>query len=232
MKNSDLRMNQAMKLKLLILPLSVLIACNNHQKETNIVDEPDQIMPLDSNDKRASGSVSHKENVGSSCDFDKFIADIKTPKLAKDIYLENDWNLSRDGEILALLDSLTAKNVASRPFYFKVVTKTYKKADGYFAEGLGLTGKEYVENNTKEFISNFDNKSCFTDSDLETWTQIVSLEFGLIEESEFNMKIIEDYTSKLELNCKDCSVTQKETINKFGTMLQNHWSQYLRNKDK
>lgn len=41
-------------------------------------------------------------------------------------------------------------------------TKTHKKSDGYFSEGLGLAGKEYVENNTKEFISNFDNKDmCF-----------------------------------------------------------------------
>jgi hypothetical protein len=99
---------------------------------------------IDSNEINDVGGQPYKEF--HNCNFDEFIADKKTPKLAKDIYLDNDWNLRNDNEALALLDSLTAKNNQSRPFYFKVVTKTYLKSDGYFSEGLGLAGKEYVEN--------------------------------------------------------------------------------------
>jgi len=165
------------------------------------------------------------------CQCDKFINDVKTPKLAKDIYLDNDWNLSNDNEALALLDSLTAKNKASRPFYFKVVTKTYKKSDGYFSEGLGLTGKEYVENNTKEFIANFDNKNCFTDNDLTTWAKIVILEFSISGEGEYDKPIIDEYIKKLKSNCNDCSPTQKENINKFGLTLKKEWKEFLKHID-
>jgi len=167
-----------------------------------------------------------------NCNFDNFIADKKTPKFAKDIYLDNDWNLSNDNKALALLDSLTAKNKTSRPFYFKVVTKTYKKSDGYFSEGLGLAGKEYVENNTKEFISNFDNKDCFTDNDLTTWAKIVILEFSISREGEYDKPIIDDYIKKLKSNCKECSPTQKENISKFGLTLKNEWKEFLKNIDK
>ena len=176
--------------------------------------------------KKANGenSISIKLN----CKIDQFLNGSNVPKLAKDIYLDNDWNLSNDNEALALLDSLTAKNKTSRPFYFKVVTKTYKKSDGYFSEGLGLAGKEYVENNTKEFIANFDDKTCFTDNDLTTWANIVILEFSISGEGEYDKPIIDDYIKKLKLNCKDCLPTQKENINRFSLTLKNEWKEFLK----
>src|SRR5699024_1246547 len=139
-----------MKRTTIIIALFALTACNN-QTDKSVVDEKTKTVHvdslyIDSNEINGAGGQSYKEF--HNCNFDNFIADKKTPKLAKDIYLDNDWNLSNDNKALALLDSLTAKNKTSRPFYFKVVTKSYKKSDGYFSEGLGLAGKEYVENNT------------------------------------------------------------------------------------
>ncbi|MFM7859279.1 MAG: hypothetical protein ACKO96_47005, partial [Flammeovirgaceae bacterium] len=133
-----------MKWTTIILLLFGLIACNN-RTDKNVFDEKDKTvhvdsLNIDSNEVNGAGGQPYKEF--HKCNFDNFIADKRTPKLAKDIYLDNDWNLSNDIEALALLDSLTAKNKTSRPFYFKVVTKTYKKSDGYFSEGLGLAGKE------------------------------------------------------------------------------------------
>jgi hypothetical protein len=61
--------------------------------------------------------------------------------------------------------------------------------------------KEYVENNTKEFIANFDDKTCFTDNDLTTWANIVILEFSISAEGEYDKPIIDDYIKKLKLNC-------------------------------
>ena len=63
---------------------------------------------IDSNE--INGTIEQPYREFHNCNFDDFIADNKTPKLAKDIYLDNDWNLSNDSEALALLDSLTAKN--------------------------------------------------------------------------------------------------------------------------
>jgi len=222
-----------MKWTTIILILFGLTACNN-RTDKSVVDEKAKTVHIDSfyidsNEINGAGGQPYKEF--HDCNFDNFITNKKTPKLAKDIYLDNDWNLSNDIEALALLDSLTAKNKTSRPFYFKVVTKTYKKSDGYFAEGLGLAGKEYVENNTKEFISNFDNKACFTDNDLTTWAKIVILEFSIGGEGEYDKPIIDDYIKKLKSNCKECSPTQKENINKFGLILKNEWKDFLKHKD-
>lgn len=222
-----------MKSTILIISLFGLIACNN-QTDKNMVDEKAKTVHVDSlydYSNEINGAGRKPFNEFKNCNFDKFIADKNTPNLAKDIYLDNDWNLSSDNDALALLDSLTAKNKTSRPFYFKVVTKTYKKSGGYFSEGLGLAGKDYVENNTKEFITNFDNKDCFSDNDLTTWAKIVILEFSISEEGKYDKPLIDDYTKKLKLNCKDCSPTQKDNINKFGLALKKEWMEFLKNID-
>ena len=217
-----------MRWRTIIISLIGLTACNN-RTDKNVVNEKANTIHIDSIyiDSTEIGGDYNKEY--RNCNF---IADKKTPKFAKDIYLDNDWNLSNDNQALPLLDSLTAKNKMSRPFYFKVVTKTYKKSDGYFSEGLGLAGKEYVENNTKEFISNFDNKDCFTDNDLTTWAKIIILEFSISREGEYDKPIIDDYIKKLKSNCKECSPTQKENISKFVLTLKNEWKEFLKNIDK
>ena len=203
-----------MKLTTIIIALFALTACNNRTDKSGVDKKTKTVqvdsLYIDSNEIKGAGEQPYKEF--HNCNFDNFIANKRTPNLAKDIYLDNEWNLSNDTEALALLDSLTAKNKSSRPFYFKVVTKTYKKSDGYFSEGLGLAGKEYVENNTIEFISNFDNKNCFTDDDLKTWADIVILEFSISGEGEYDKPIIDDYIKKLKSNCKDCSPTQRKTL--------------------
>ncbi len=222
-----------MKWTTIIIALFGLTTCNN-RTDKNVVDEKvktihDDSLYIYSNEINSADGKPYKEF--HNCNFDNFIADKKTPKLAKDIYLDKEWNLSNDNEALALLDSLTAKNKPSRPFYFKVVTKTYKKSDGYFSEGLGLAGKEYVENNTKEFISNFDNKDCFSDNDLTTWTHILILEFSISGEGEYDKPIIDAYIKKLKSNCNDCSPTQKENINKFSLTLKKEWKEFLKHID-
>ncbi|MES2779747.1 MAG: hypothetical protein V4651_07580 [Bacteroidota bacterium] len=217
-----------------IILLIGLTACNIRTDKT-VPEEKFQTVHVD------SFHVDNKEIIGAggqpykklfNCNFDRFIADKKTPKLAKNIYLGNKWNLRNDNTALALLDSLTAKNKQSRPFYFKVVTLMYKKSDGYFSEALGLAGKEYIENNTKEFIANFDYKNCFTNKDLTTWADIVILEFSLSGQGEYNKSIIDSYIKKLKSNCKECSPTQKENIHKFGLTLQNEWRKFMKNTAK
>ncbi len=224
-----------MKQIIIFITLFGVFACSNQTSEVANEDKQnkkDSLVHIDTFyfDENEVNSYEYKQYY--NYDFDKFINDPKTPKLAKDIYLDKDWDLRNERESLALLDSLTAKDQYSRPFYFKVVTKTKKKSDGYFSEGLGLAGKEYVENNTKEFVSYFDNKDCFTDKDLATWAEIIMLEFSIIGEDGNNKPIVDNYIKKLKVNCKDCSITQKETINKFGLKLKNEWNNYLKNIDK
>lgn len=220
-----------MKQTILIIALFALNACNSGT-DKNLVNENAEKVNADSlhvDNHQVNTSDTQPDKEFHSCNFENFIADKKTPKLAKEIYLDNEWDLNNDTEALALLDSLTSKNKSSRPFYFKVVTKSYKKSDGYFSEGLGLVGKEYVENNTQEFIANFDNKDCFTANDLTTWAKIAMLEFSM--DGEGDNKIIDDYIKKLKSNCINCSPAQQENLNKFALALKKEWKEFFKNTD-
>ena len=222
-----------MKLTVIIILTFGLLSCNNSADKKTVDNEiaKDSLVNIDTFyiDQNEVNSNEYKEF--HQCDFDKFLNDPKTPKLAKDIYLDKEWNLRNDTEALALLDSLTAKDKTSRPFYFKVVTKSEKKSDGYYSEGLGYAGYNYVLNNIKEFASYFDNKQCHTDNDLATWADIVIMEFGISGEGSYDKPIVDNYIKKLKSNCKDCSTAQKETINKFGLTLKDKWNEFLKHID-
>lgn len=157
------------------------------------------------------------------CNFGEFIKNPKTPKLAKDIYLNKEWNLENDIESLALLDSLDSKDAKSRLFYFKIITIISKKSDGYFSEAMGLAGKEFTKNYTEEFLINFDNKDCFSENDLENWTKIVSNEFKIIEDKEQQKEAVSTYISELKENCKDCSEIRLEIMSKFIHLLNENF---------
>ena len=220
---------------MIIAALLAVTDCFDKTDQHVVVEEKNKSVQADSlytNSNKVNDTIEHSDTVLYNCSFDNFIADKKTPKLAKYIYLDKEWTLSNDTEALALLDSLTAKNKNARSFYCKVITKTYKKSDGYFSEGLGHAGKEYVENNTIEFISNFDNKECFTGDDLKTWADIVLLEFTISSEEEDGKKLIDQYIKKLKSNCKGCSPVQQENINQFGLALENKWKDYFKNINK
>ena len=222
-----------MKFTVTIILTFGLLSCNNSADKKTVDNETakDSLVHIDTFyiDQNEANSNEYKEF--NQCDFDKFLNNPKTPKLAKDIYLDKKWDLNNDTEALALLDSLTAKDKSARPFYFKIVTKTKKKSDGYFSEGLGLAGYEFIENHTQEFSSYFDNKLCHTDNDLATWADIVIMEFSISGEGSYDKPIVDDYIKKLKSNCKDCSTTQKETINKFGLTLKEKWNEFLKDID-
>ena len=164
------------------------------------------------------------------CNYDKYFKDPKTSKLAKAIFENKDWSLN-DDNVLSFLDSLTANDIESRPFYFRIVTNSYKKADGYYSEGLGNAGKEYVENNTKEFLSYFDNKNCFEINDLQIWVGIVMLEFSLLAENMNDQNLMDNYIKALYKNCTGCSSNEKDILTKFSHDLQMEWEKYFNKMD-
>lgn len=163
------------------------------------------------------------------CNYDKFLKDPSTPAIAKELY-NNTYKLQSD-DPLSLLEYLESEEDDKRTFYFRVITNMKKIADGAVAEGLGGTGKEYIEKNTKEFASYFDEKNCFTDQDLSTWADIVMLEFSLLAENEFDKALVEDYNKQLLQNCKDCSASQQATLAKFTKLLESNWNAYLKSID-
>lgn len=215
----------------IIILLFGMFACEN-QVDKNVVDGKVKTKHKDSVAIESKERSGQPPNEFQNCNFDIFINDEKTPKLARKIWLNKNWNLSNENEALALLDSLDAKNKISRSFYFKVVTMTYEKSDGYFSEGLGHKGKEYVENNTEEFAANFESKDCFTERDLDIWAKIVLLEFHVIQENVETTKeehLIYAYCRKLIAKSEQFSFRKKNTIVRFTKKLKYEWSEFLKN---
>lgn len=218
-----------MKISVIIILTFGLLSCHHSIDKKSLKNEAAKDILIHNDENEINGGSEFKDIY--DCDFDIFVNDPKTPKLAKDIYLDKEWNLNNDNEVLALLDSLTSQNKKSKPFYFKVVTKSEKKSDGYYSEGLGYAGYNFVLNYAQEFASFFDNKKCHTEKDLATWVDIVSLEINMNSEGDDYESIVENYIKKLTSNCKNCTPNQKETINKFGLLLKEEWSEFLKHTD-
>lgn len=167
------------------------------------------------------------------CHFEKYLNDPHTPDLAKKIFLNENWDLN-DDNVLSFFDSVMNKNNESRLFYFKVVANSYQKADGYYSEGLGAFGKEFVENNTREFLSFFDNDKCLGEKELNDWANIVMLEISLLA-SDLPDSLLrtrgnptDGYIDGLNKNCIPCTGKEKAILVKFTKSLKQKWQDYVK----
>lgn len=166
-----------------------------------------------------------KVTLNEDCNLKKFLKDAKTPKLAKELFENKAKN---DDKALEYFGKLKSIDKTEREFYFKVLTNLYEIADGSTSEGLGYSGLDYVENNTLDFFSYFENKECFSDNDLKTWAQILMLEFELDFENENEDRIVQYFTAKINMKCKTCNSSQKKTLVKFINYLTEEWKINLR----
>ncbi len=176
---------------------------------------------------QAGGEKQKESGNAPVCNFDQPLRSAATPALAKKIFNDEAWDINND-EVLSFLDSLEGAEPASRPFYFRVVTNSYKKADGYYAESLGQAGKQYIEDHTREFLHYFDDSTCFTANDLQTWVDIVMLEFSMMSEDEHAQSLTDDFIKKVESGCSDCTPAQHSTLALFSRQLRNSWTAYLK----
>jgi hypothetical protein len=206
-----------------------LLACNNYIVKKSLGNETSKNISVKIDNFLIEKHVNSTNNY--DCDFDRFLNDPKIPKLAKDLIYETAKNPT-DNEPLTYFEKFKSKDKQEREFYFKAVTNSFKIADGAYSEGLGYTGKEFIENNPKEFSSFFENKNCFTDNDFETWADILILEFAIDNEGAYYKPFIDLFIEKLKSNCKDCSKTEIETIHKFGLKLNAKWYNYMKQLNK
>lgn len=83
-----------------------------------------------------------------------YIAHQGIPQSCKDIF-KSIRKPADDPEGLALLDSILTSNDETRPFYFLTVTRTMEKADGAFAEPLGVVAKQFCRDKNKRVCELF-----------------------------------------------------------------------------
>ncbi|UUV20769.1 hypothetical protein [Paenimyroides aestuarii] len=208
--------------------LIFLISCKQNDKKNEMYNENRELVP------NPEGQIMDKVTVADNeikCNFDKLLNDPKTPKLAQELF-NNTAKYSE--EPLLYFGKLKDKDKATREFYFRVLTNSYKISDGAYSEGLGNLGKEFIEDNPKDFALFFDNKVCFNETDLKVWAKIVLLEFEIIDENIETGKgkpLVNGYCKKLIKDSENYSESQKTTIKKFCNFLQNEWGDFLKHID-
>ena len=144
---------------------------------------------------------------------DKFLKDKSIPQLYKDLY-NNKVKPPDDDENLSLIDSIYSRGPA-KGFYFLVITKTMKYADGAYAEPLGIAAKEFVEKNTTEFLSYFMyNKDLLTHEDFKNWAGTVYGEIQIDSEGS-EQNAVNDLKTRMIKNCTGLSEEYKTKINEF-----------------
>lgn len=179
--------------KLFIVGLFFLMSCNANSQSNSKVDK--------TVDNRYKISV------------DRFLTDKSIPQLAKDLYCEK-VKPTDNNETLALIDSINSTGQA-RGFYFLVITKTMKHADGAYAEPLGIAAKEFVEKNTIEFLSYFmNNPNLLSKEDFKTWASSVYGEIQ-IESEGAEQKAVNDLLYIMKSNCKGQPKEYKTKIDEF-----------------
>jgi len=142
------------------------------------------------------------------------------PNVCKDLYT-NKRSPSDDNDVLALLDSIFTNNNETRPFYFLTLTKTMEKADGAYAESIGIMAKNFVEKRSEEFIKYFANEPMLTKKDFEEWAISIAGEIQISFENSENEEI-QKLKNTMINNCSSCNNQNKLLIDDFVNLIKNH----------
>jgi hypothetical protein len=154
---------------------------------------------------------------------DDVLADGHTSRLAKDIYHNKPWELSGDNsaKLLGIAERLPDMPAEDRAFYIIVIAKSFDKADGAYAEGLGYAGKAYVDNNLPEFLSYFTGDNKLPAVYIQKWAAIVSNETELVkvnQDPKISAKLHQIYAQK----SKGCTLAQKEVLRQFENYIKTY----------
>ncbi len=185
---------------LIIAIIPILFACTNN----------------DMNKKSSEANLENKIEIPDSLRNSNhyyYLADINPKLFAK--WILNDRIYPSDNfSTFRVMDSLEAKSIEDREFYFKVFVKIKEKSDGVLAEAIGLPAMKYVENHTEEFL-NISSK--YPTEIFESWAYAVGLEIML--SSNENGIDANVFLKKRKENCKNCSAENQSKLDKFYTTM-------------
>jgi hypothetical protein len=143
-----------------------------------------------------------------------YLAD-KNSKEIGQMILDDSVRPTDNDVTFRIMDSLLAKKIEDRKFYFKVYAKILDNADGALAEVVGIPGMKYVENHTQEFIELSTN---LTNKQLDSWANFIGWEI-LFDSHQDPLKGGENFIKKLVSNCVDLDSLGKKHLNDFNKMI-------------
>jgi hypothetical protein len=148
-----------------------------------------------------------------------YISHKSIPQVCKDLYT-GKRKPADDSDILSLMDSIFTSNKEAAPFYFLTLTRTMDKADGAYAEPLGMMAKSFVETRTKEFIDYFMKEPLLTTENFNDWARFVAGEIQI--SSAASDKQFGKLKAKLKSNCAGCGAKEKQLLNSFAERVEHY----------
>ena len=141
------------------------------------------------------------------------LADSNTWQLAKDIYLDKPWKLSNENGqlLLTIVDSFSKMDKAVQGFYFVVIAKSKDKSDGFYSEGLGAAGKDYIDTHLLEFLNYFIGHGKLSPVYLDKYADIYWLEQAIVSDNdsiEIQRALRDDYLKKK----KQCTTEKQQKL--------------------
>jgi hypothetical protein len=209
---------------IILLSITIVLAnCNSADNTQKSKITPDTVMQIVTVDTFVALQKDTADNklifAGHPISF--YLSHRQIPQVCKDIYNKKRL-ISDDNEVLALIDSIFTPNNETRPFYFLTLTQTMEKADGAYAEPLGIMGKDFVEKRTKEFLNYFINEPMLTNEDFDEWVSTVVGEIQISAEGH-EKKEADNVKKKMFANCSDCNEQQKLKLENFTKQIKNHY---------
>ncbi len=148
-----------------------------------------------------------------------YLTNRQIPQVCKDIFTKK-IPVSDDIEVLSLMDSIFTNNKDTGPFYFLTLTQTMEKADGAYAEPLGVMCRKFIETRTKEFFDYFINEPMLTDQNFSEWAQLVAGEIAISAEGHEKNEA-DKLIRKMAANSRPGNEKQKEKLKEFSKMIVN-----------
>jgi len=131
-----------------------------------------------------------------------YMLDHNVPPMARLIADGGKPDLSKDAEALMLLDSmLNGCDSRTRWFYFWIVSRTLKWSDGYYSEGLGYWGTEYLFKQPSEFIDAWSN--LINAEEQRSWAWYLAAEENIGSEGYSPDLVMKDYRHRVDSATKD-----------------------------
>lgn len=179
-------------MRLVILAIAVAIAtsgCDRRQDQQLDMSEGDSLLVGDY-------LFVAKDDVGERCPPGMFLLTHEVSSLAHSIANDEPFDLSNDTLALALLDSMSnASSSESRRFHFWVVTKSLQHSDGYYAEGVGAWGSEFLFNRPSEFLDAWGE--CIGENDQASWAWYLAVEENIESEGYPVDDVMKAYRKRL-----------------------------------
>jgi hypothetical protein len=149
-----------------------------------------------------------------------YITHKNIPQVCKDLY-SGKRKPADESDILSLMDSIFTATKETAPFYFLTLTRTMAKADGAYAEPLGMMTKSFVETRTKEFVDYFINEPLLTTENFTEWARFVAGEIEIASggsEKEGFIKL----RDKLKSNCAGCDAKETQLLSSFAEQVSHY----------